>query len=253
MLKPVSKRSLAAEVFAQLRDHILEGTLEAGEALPAERTLAEQLQVNRGAVREGLKRLEQAGLVAIQQGGATRVLDYKRTAGLEILASMMVRADGTVDTAIARGVLELRTQLAPIVAKLCTERAKEDVHTRLTAIVREMQASRGDLPTLQRLALDFWAAMVDGTENVALELAFNSLASTYSGVLDQFTQILATEVGAVDDFEALVEAVIGQQPKRAASKATQIVSRGAQAIEGVLAALDTVQQGMQGTKGGAKP
>lgn len=241
MLKPVAKRSLAAEVFAQLRDHIVDGTLEAGEALPAERTLAEQLQVNRGAVREGLKRLEQAGLVSIQQGGATRVLDYKRTAGLEILASMMVRPDGTVDTQLVRGVLELRTQLAPIVARLCTQRASADAHAELSAVVGRMEAARGDLPALQRLALDFWAVMVDGTGNVALELAFNSLANTYSGVLEQFTQILAVELGAVDDYAALVQAVVGAQPKRAGNLATKIVARGAEAIEGLLAAVDAVQ------------
>ena len=41
---------------------ILEGKLEAGSALPSERFLAEEFGVNRHAVREALKRLEQAGL-----------------------------------------------------------------------------------------------------------------------------------------------------------------------------------------------
>ena len=121
MLKPVPKRSLASEVFAQLRDHILDGELEVGAALPAERTLSEQLGVNRSAVREGLKRLEQAGLVLIQQGGATRVRDYKRSSGLEILGSVVVRG-GMVDTKAARGILELRSELAPIVARLAAAR-----------------------------------------------------------------------------------------------------------------------------------
>ncbi|HJL14343.1 MAG TPA: GntR family transcriptional regulator [Sandaracinaceae bacterium LLY-WYZ-13_1] len=242
MLKPVARRSLATEVFEQLRDHILDGELEPGAALPAERVLAEQLEVNRSAVREGLKRLEQAGLVSIQQGGATRVLDFKRTAGLELLAAMVVRGDGTIDTAVARGVLELRTQLAPIVARLCTQRADASTHAALGEVVAEMEASRGDLPTLQRLALDFWAVVVDGTGNVALELAFNSLAGTYDGVLEQFTQVLATEIGAVHEYAALAEAVVGGQPKRAATIATRIVSRGAEAIETVLQAVDSVQR-----------
>jgi DNA-binding FadR family transcriptional regulator len=242
MLKPVARRSLAAEVFEQLRDHILDGSLEPGEPLPAERVLAEQLEVNRSAVREGLKRLEQAGLVAIQQGGATRVLDYKRTAGLELVAGMILRRDGTIDTHVARGVLELRTELAPIVARLCTQRAAEPTHTRLSAVVAKMEKARGDLPTLQRLALDFWAVMVEGTDNLALQLAFNSLANTYDGVLEQFTQVLATEIGAVHEYAALCEAVIGKQPKKAATVATRIVRRGAEAIEEVLVAVDDVQR-----------
>lgn len=248
MLKPVARRSLAAEVFEQLRDHILDGSLEPGEALPAERVLSERLQVNRSAVREGLKRLEQAGLVAIQQGGATRVLDYKRTAGLELLAGMILKNDGTIDTHVARGVLELRTELAPIVARICTRRAGERTHAELNAVIAKMEEARGDLPTLQRLALDFWAVVVDGTDNLALQLSFNSLASTYDGVLEQFTQVLATEIGAVHEYASLAESIIGGQPKKAASIATRIVSRGAAAIEEVLAAVEAVQGNLKGDR-----
>ena len=110
MFKPVSRTSLADSVFAQLRDHIVSGDLRPGAALPAERILAEQLGVNRGAVREGLKRLEQAGLVAKQHGGSTRVLDFTNTGGLELLAALIVR-EGRLNTRIARSVLELRSAL----------------------------------------------------------------------------------------------------------------------------------------------
>jgi DNA-binding FadR family transcriptional regulator len=199
-------------------------------------------------VREGLKRLEQAGLVAIQQGGATRVLDYERTAGLELLAGMIPRKDGTVDTHVARGVLELRAELAPIVARLCTQRATDETHAELSAVVSKMEAASGDLPALRRLALDFWAVMVDGTDNLALQLAFNSLANTCDGVLDQLTQVLATELGAVRDYAALSEAVMGGQAKKAATVAVRIVSRGADAIEEALTAAGAVQ-GAAGAEG----
>ena len=126
MFRPVARRLLASEVFEQIRERILRGEMAAGTSLPAERVLASMLGVNRNAVREGLKRLQQAGLVAIQQGGATRVLDFKRTAGLELLATMVVGADGSVDTGIVRGILELRTELAPIVGRLAAARATRE-------------------------------------------------------------------------------------------------------------------------------
>ena len=55
-------------MYEQLRDHIVSGDVAPGASLPSERVLSERLGVNRAAIREGLKRLEQAGLVAIQQG-----------------------------------------------------------------------------------------------------------------------------------------------------------------------------------------
>lgn len=241
MLEPVSKRSLASEVFEQLRDHIVGGALVPGDALPAERILADKLGVNRSAVREGLKRLEQAGLVTIQQGGATRVRNFRRTAGLEILAAMIVRRDGFVDTAVARGLLEMRTELAPVVARLATERRDEDDLEALATVVAEMQASRDDVAALQRHALGYWAAMVGATKNLALQLAFNSLEDTYSGVLDQLTQILASEVGAVDDYAALAEAVRAGRTKKACTTATRIVRRGADSVEAVLSAVELAQ------------
>ena len=94
MFKPVEKKSLADAVFEQLREEIVTGRMEPGEALPAERMLSDMLGVNRGAVREALKRLEQARLVTIQQGGSTRVLDFKETAGTDLLAALLMRTDG---------------------------------------------------------------------------------------------------------------------------------------------------------------
>jgi len=241
MLKPVEKRSLATEVFEQLRDHIVGGALAAGDALPSERVLAEQLGVNRGAVREGLKRLEQAGLVAIQQGGATRVRDFERSAGLEVLAAMVVRRDGTIDTKIARGILELRSELAPVIARLACAHVTDETADGLRAATAELVARREDVAALQRGALAFWGAMVDATDNLALSLAFHSLQRTYGGVLDQLTQVLAAEVGAVDEYAALADAVVARDAPAAEALASGIVARGAAAIEQVLAALDAVQ------------
>lgn len=240
MLEPVRKKSVAQQVFTQLRRHILDGTLEPGDALPAERVLAEQLNVNRQAVREGLKRLEQAGLVAIRQGGATKVLDYTRTAGLELLASLIVRGDGTIDVGVARGVLELRTDLAPIVAGRCVDRADDDVVERLRDVVAQMKQT-DDAAELQRLALDFWALVVEGTKNPALQLAFNSLESVYGNARSNLTHVLEQEFRAVDDYEALVEAVAAGQKRKAQTRATKIVERGAQALEGVLVAVEAAQ------------
>ena len=60
-------------IHRALRRAILDGTYGPDTALPSERQLSEELGASRHAVREALKRLQQAGLIAISQGGATRV------------------------------------------------------------------------------------------------------------------------------------------------------------------------------------
>lgn len=252
MFRPVARRLLASEVFDQIRDRILRGEMAAGTSLPAERVLASLLGVNRNAVREGLKRLQQAGLVAIQQGGATRVLDFKRTAGLELLATMVVGADGSVDTGIVRGILELRTELAPIVGRLAARRATRENVGALGGIVSQMRVADGDTSILVRLALDFWAETVAATQNLALQLAFNSLAVSYGSVLEQMRHVMSEEIRAVDDYADLVDALGARQPEKAATVARRIASRGEAALGRVASAVDVFQRAT-GTRGGTKP
>ena len=68
MFKPIERKSLSRSVFEQLSEQILRGALSPGDNLPGERSLSDVLGVNRGAVREALKRLEQARLGYLTAG-----------------------------------------------------------------------------------------------------------------------------------------------------------------------------------------
>jgi DNA-binding FadR family transcriptional regulator len=174
-LQRIAKKTLSDEVFEQLSEEIVRGRMAPGANLPPERTLVETLGVNRGAVREALKRLAQAGLVSIQQGGGTTVLDYRRNSGLNLLTSLLFHGDGTVDFKVARGLMEMRQALAPDIARLCARRSKPEIVTQLRAVVAAMGEAQDDLERLQTLSLDFWDELVRGCDNIAYELAFNTL------------------------------------------------------------------------------
>lgn len=91
-LRTVRNQSLGDQVFEQLGREIVLGHFAPGEHLPPERTLVETFGVNRHVVREALKRLEQMGLIRGAQGDGTLVLDFKKTAGLDLLALMAEQA-----------------------------------------------------------------------------------------------------------------------------------------------------------------
>lgn len=237
---PLKKQVLADGVFEQLQQHIVGGTMSPGEPLPAERVLAEKLGVNRGAVREGLKRLAQAGLVDIRQGELTRVVDFRRRAGLELLAALIVTPEG-INTRVARSVLELRAALAPDIARSCALRGAPAVAEGLDARVAAMRAPGIDLAQLQELALLFWGDLVRGSDNVAYELAFHAVDRTYRLIMAQLTRLLEAELRAVDDYAALAAAVGRKDGEGAAAAARTLVAHGARAIENVLTALDEVR------------
>src|ERR1700755_3270165 len=119
MTGPTSAPTVSSRVHARLRADILSGFQHAGAPLPSERTLSEELETSRHAVREALKRLQQAGLVAISQGGATRVRDWRHHGGLELLL------EGELPAALqaTRAAMEMRACVGADAARRCAGRA----------------------------------------------------------------------------------------------------------------------------------
>ena len=174
-LRAIQNRSLADQVFEQLAGEIMAGRYLPGSRLPAERSLVEVFGVNRHVVREALKRLEQIGLLKIAQGGETKVLDFKRHAGLDLLALMAEHARGGREVAVVwLSVLEMRAAIAADVARLCALRASDNDKKELMAIATDMRNASGTQRLFQ-LEVHFWERAVVGADNLAYQLAFNSL------------------------------------------------------------------------------
>jgi GntR family transcriptional repressor for pyruvate dehydrogenase complex len=242
MLTPIRRQSLSDAVYEQLKTRIVQGDLPAGEPLPAERALCAALGVNRGALREALKRLEQAGLVNIQHGGGTKVTDFMATAGLELLPELMFGAGGAVDVAVAQSVVEMRSALAHDLARRAAARRADADADALDAVVAEMAAvPPGELLALQRLAMTFWGRAVAASGNVADRLAFNTLARAYAPIFELLTQCLADELADLAGYRALAAAIRARRPDEAAAHAQALTARGEAGLLRVLAALGALQ------------
>jgi len=255
-LQRIAKKTLSDEVFDQLSTQIVQGQLTPGVNLPSERHLGETLGVNRGAIREALRRLAQAGLVRISQGGGTKVLDYRRTGGLDLLPSLVFREAGKVNLGVARSITEMRAALAPDIARLCAERADASV----AALLRETTAAMTDemsrhsdatadqlpedtLERLQTLSLSFWNTMVRGSQNIAYELAFNGLRDVYDKIRVALVHIMADEVHDVAAHSAIAEAVTQGDGARARDLAAALMQRGTHRVFELIAVLQQAENG----------
>jgi DNA-binding FadR family transcriptional regulator len=199
-------RRVSDVLHDRLRAEILAGELAAGDAVPSERALAEHHGVNRHAVREALKRLEQAGLVRITQGGATRVQDWREHGGLDLLLDLVRDAGapaGGPPAEVVRSVLELRALIGVDAARRFVERATPADRERVAGLVDAVasaveRAGAGDVAAASTDARggsdaeqggvvgrgagdvaaayeDLWRAVVAGAGNVAYRLMLNSL------------------------------------------------------------------------------
>jgi GntR family transcriptional regulator, transcriptional repressor for pyruvate dehydrogenase complex len=235
-LAPVARASLSDAVFNQLASQILARRVEPGQPLPSERDLCKALGVNRGALREALKRLAQAGLIEQRHGGATMVLDYRRSAGLDLLSRLLISPTGEPDLLVARSIMEMRAALAPDIARLCALRADADLRRMLHDIVVDMRAAGPDqLDRLQVLSLELWELLVTGADNIAYRLAFNTLRQTYEQIRGALVMALAGELRAIDECARLVEAIDARDGELAWRNAAAIVQHG---TRGVMTAIE---------------
>ncbi|GAB2723934.1 FadR/GntR family transcriptional regulator [Nocardia thraciensis] len=216
-LRRIDRRTVPDTVFEQLVGEVLGGELAPGAALPAERQLAEALGVSRPTVREALQRLAHSGLVEVRQGGATTVRDFRRSAGVDLLPRLLVR-NGELDHAVLRSVLETRLIIGREVAGLAAERAGATIAADLDDAVESLAAQQE--PVAQQLeALGFWDHLVDAADSIVFRLLFNNLRSVYEPAIVALAGVMAAEVGRIDHYRALADAVVagdGAAARRAA-------------------------------------
>lgn len=200
--------TLSDSVYTTLLHEILSGRWPANQPAPSERDLASRLHVTRHVVREALKRLQQANLVRISQGGSTQVLDWRTHAGLD-MGFALIAAGVVPFTQIFHDTAVLRRTVGVDAARLCALNASEEQ----LADVTDAAAAYPQTGTLQAFAdaeLVLWTAIVAGSGNIAYRLALNTLMRSIEEVGAEMVQGLNAEVlsdrGGQVEFAAAIAA-----------------------------------------------
>jgi GntR family transcriptional repressor for pyruvate dehydrogenase complex len=173
-------------------------------------------------VREALKRLQQSGLVRIAQGGATRVRDWRRHGGLELLLELDELPAGLE---IERAVLEMRACVGGDAARRCAARASAVVRAELEARA-EMLAAETDLDARNAIYEAFWDLIIDGADNLAYRLALNTLVSGQQA-LELDARMIAAELEDPGAIRALAAAIAAHDPDGAHALARDLLERSA--------------------------
>jgi GntR family transcriptional repressor for pyruvate dehydrogenase complex len=185
MSPPIPRVSVPDHVFERLREEILAGRYPPGERLPSQRALAADLEVNMASVREALKRLEQLRLVDVRHGDATRVLDWRRSGGLEALV-----LQGSIDETVARDLFEARRLLLVEVARLAAERRSPEQAASLLELAAAVALADDDGSAL--LAdWAFMATLVEAAGNLVFQLIMNSVRELYLPHADAYVALVS--------------------------------------------------------------
>jgi GntR family transcriptional regulator, transcriptional repressor for pyruvate dehydrogenase complex len=188
MMPQLPRTSLPEQVFRSLVADVVSGLYAPGERLPAQRALAEELGVNLASVREGVKRLEQLGLVETRHGDGMRVRDWRARGGLDVLIHAVASA-GALDASLMREVFEARRLLLAEASALAAERRTEAEAALLARLADELRRESDDA-TAQGLDLAFMTTVIGAARNLVLALIANSIRDVYLQRLDLFRPIV---------------------------------------------------------------
>ncbi len=182
-MKPIAARPSAHQACEhELRRAVLTGELAAGQRLPPERTLADQLGVSRLTLRAALAALVGQGVLAVRHGSGYVVQDVARTGGGELLADLAQLAAERDELApVAAELLRVRRHMAHAVLehlvahppKAAALRAFEAAVERFAEVVKRTC----DLEQLAAADLDVVAALLDATASPVLRLCLNPVTA----------------------------------------------------------------------------
>jgi len=168
MKKIIERKSLSEVVAEHLQSQIQSGAYQLEQQLPSEHELSKEFGVGRSSIREAIHKLENNGLVRIQQGLGTFVIAQNPVR--EPLTHLL-QASADRDIAEVREWLEIK-----IVEKAALNRTEEDI-TNLQATLekRNKAADQNKLIPWLEADIAFHLSIAAASKNPVL----NSLYKTF--------------------------------------------------------------------------
>lgn len=165
-LDKVKRTSLSDAVTESVISQIREGRYRAGDRIPTERELAEQLGVGRTSVREGLRFLEKLGILEIRQGTGTVV----RSLSLEKVFEHLVPVQTIIELPDrdVRNIMHVRRVLEAESARLAARSATQEQLERLGKLLDGMAASLERPREYLELDLEFHVVLAEAAGNPVL-------------------------------------------------------------------------------------
>jgi GntR family transcriptional repressor for pyruvate dehydrogenase complex len=186
----VRQRRLSDDIVEQLEGMILEGTLQSGERLPAERALAEQFGVSRPSLREAIQKLTAKGLLVSRQGGGNYVVENLGSTFSDPLLHLL---ESNPDA--QRDLLEFRQTLEASCAYYAAQRATDLDRERLRTAFDLLQSCYSRVGEVSRAEegeadASFHLAIAEASHNAVL-------LHTIRGLFDLLKRNVVTNIGGM--------------------------------------------------------
>jgi len=209
-IRPIDIPTMHEELQDRLKEYILANKLQAGDPLPTEAQLADQLGVSRAAVREGLRSLESLGLIYSRRGEGRYVRGFNLDPILENLHYSLL-----FDTEDAREMIEVREQLEIgfIGAAIAVMDSETLSDLRALVIAMRQRAQSGEY--FLDKDLEFHATIYRPINNHVLSKLLDVFQAIYRNLRDRSLLVTRDPVVEVNYHEEILGAIEARNPELA--------------------------------------
>jgi DNA-binding FadR family transcriptional regulator len=210
----IPRDTIVDTLAGRLRKDILTGRYPPGAYLPPERDLASGYAVTRTSLKHAIVRLVQAGLLETRHGVGTRVRDYERFGGPELLPMLV----STAGPAWMAEIFEVRREVGALIAAAAAREAGAEHRSRLRALRAEL-GSAPDAAAAQLVECEIHRVIAAASGNRVYGFMVNALLNAYLEVRGAFQHAFADPPGAAARIEPLVAAIGAGRPEEARAAA----------------------------------
>jgi GntR family transcriptional repressor for pyruvate dehydrogenase complex len=228
-IEPIARTTLAASAFEKLISYVVNGTWNAGDRIPSERELCQQLGIARTSLREALKAMELVGMLDSRVGDGTFVCDRS-----EFLSRPLLWAFTGTDRAELRDIMEAREFLERDLAGLAAERASEEEIGKIAAALQQMRDSiDGGQPIIES-DMAFHLAVAQAAHNEVLRNAVQLLRNLLKRWLVLKLMIPQVPASVLQQHEAIYRAIKQRNAAKARSAMWDHLEETAQLVTRVV-------------------
>jgi len=201
-IAPLVRTTLTASAFEQLISHVVNGTWKAGDRIPPERELCQQLGIARTSLREALKAMELIGMLDSRVGDGTFVCPRS-----EFLSRPLLWAFTGTDHAELRDIMEAREFLEQDLAGLAAERATQSEIEAIGEALKKLRNSITKSESMLEADMAFHLAIAQAAHNEVLRNAVQLLRNLMRKWLVLKLLIPQVPVKVLKQHEAIYQAI----------------------------------------------
>lgn len=212
MFTPVKSRRSFEAVASNIKELVFDGVLQPGDKLPSEALLAQEFNVGRQTIREGLRLLELSGFITIQKGGSGGAI-VKNTI-LSRIRDLFLDAFRMGEMPI-RELTQARLEIEKIVLKYAMMNADD---ADLAALRDNVVGARDKINRNMRATEEnfaFHALLAKASKNRILAVAVESIMAVHANFISRIGFDFEVSKNVVAFHEKILKAVEAKDEDRA--------------------------------------